>query len=90
MIHVNGHFMKLSKSLEKFLGYSTEEISVQPIEKIIINPGSKESGDYIEIPTTNYYFNYCFRCKNGKIKLLRCRLIPDAFEDCIVVLAWEI
>ena len=90
IIGLEGSFIKLSSSLEKLLGFTTEELLTEPIQKIIINPRNREPKDFIEIPTTDYYFNYCFRCKNGKVKLLRCRLIPDACEGCIFVLAWEI
>ena len=90
MISYDGSFIKLNKSLEKFLGYTTAELLTEPIEKVIVNSGSLDTDSFLEIPTTNYYFNYCFRCKSGKVVPLRCRLIPDAFEDCIFIMAWEI
>ncbi|MGZ4056592.1 MAG: PAS domain S-box protein [Bacteroidia bacterium] len=91
IIDHNGSFINLSRSFEKFLGYTTEELIVLPIENIIINPGyAGGTNDFLEISTTNYYFNYCFRCKDGKIKLLRCRLLPDIRENAICFIAWEI
>jgi PAS domain S-box-containing protein len=90
IIQLDGYFISLSKSLETLLGYTTEELLVEPISKVIINPRNREPKDFLEIPTTNYYFNFCFKCKNGKVKLLRCRLIPDVCSNCIFVIAWEV
>ena len=88
-IRYDGFFLKISKSFEKLLGYNPSELLSESIKKVIINPRYGYSG-YIEFPTTNYYFNYCFKCKNGKIKLLRCRLVPGNNSDCIFVIAWEV
>jgi PAS domain S-box-containing protein len=90
IIGLEGSFIKLNRSFEKLLGYTTEELLTEPIRKIIINPRNREPKDFLEIPTTDYYFNFCFRCKNGKVKLLRCRLIADVYDDCLFVIAWEI
>lgn len=89
----DGYFKRISKSFERVLGYSEEEMLSVPFSTFVVTQDqykTEEALDDLKLGYPNYHFENRYRCKDGKIKWLAWRSVSVPDDNLIYAIARDV